>query len=184
MNEFSLICRMLGNLFYRCPDDPILAPLMQIIRAGQLAGSWPLDQNDILLGLQQEESLASLVADYQQLFNSKDPKVSPFAQDWQPDITSQELINFMSIRGREGDKSDACHLGQILLSASWLEDKSAGDEINAVKALFDNYLLPWCGKFLGKMETCATTEFYRSLAKLTRGAIQAMYDELIEADSK
>jgi TorA maturation chaperone TorD len=41
--------------------------------------------------------------------------------------------------------------------------------------------LPWCGKFLGKVEAHSTTAFYRTLAELTREAVQAMWDELSES---
>lgn len=70
-----------------------------------------------------------------------------------------------------------------MLAASWLEDQSAEDEVQAQIALFDEYLLPWCGKFLGKVEAHATTAFYRTLAELTREALQAMWDELSEDES-
>ena len=40
--------------------------------------------------------------------------------------------------------------------------------------------MPWCGRFLGKVEAHATTGFYRTLALMTRDAIQAMRDELAE----
>jgi TorA maturation chaperone TorD len=184
MNEFSLLCRMSGNLFYRSPDDPILAPLMSVIRAGKLAEAWPLEQDQILCGLQKEQDLTTLVADYQQLFDPKGAKVSPYANDWQPNITAQAIVNFLSARGRVVEAAEACHFGQILLSASWLEDNRAGDENSALIELFENYLQTWYGTFLGKMEGCANTEFYRSLARLARGAIQAMYDELMEADAQ
>lgn len=184
MNEFSLLCRMLGNLFYRSPDDPVLVPLLNVIKAGKLAESWPLEQDQLLLGLQKDQPLADLVADYQQLFDPISPSVSPYANDWQTEISAQEIVMFMSARGRVMDGADACHLGQLLLSASWLEDNSSDDEIDAQIALFENYLVTWSGAFFGKMESRANTEFYRSLARLARGAIQAMYDELIDADSE
>ncbi|MDN5681281.1 MAG: molecular chaperone, partial [Ewingella sp.] len=41
-------------------------------------------------------------------------------------------------------------------------------------------LFPWCGKFLGKVEAHATSGFYRTLAEISREALQAMRDELEE----
>ena len=68
-----------------------------------------------------------------------------------------------------------------MLAASWIKDQSAEDEVQAQITLFDEYLLPWCGKFLGKVEAHSTTAFYRTLAELTREAVQAMWDELSES---
>ena len=65
----------------------------------------------------------------------------------------------------------------------WLEDQSTEDESEALETLFSEYLLPWCGAFLGKVEAHATTPFWRTMAPLTRDAISAMWDEL-EEDSE
>ncbi len=48
------------------------------------------------------------------------------------------------------------------------------------KRCFADYLLPWCGTFLGKVEAHAQTAFWRTMALLTREAISAMWDELQE----
>lgn len=32
MNEFSIICRLLGSLWYRAPQDPVVAPIYGLIR--------------------------------------------------------------------------------------------------------------------------------------------------------
>ena len=32
MNEFSILCRVLGSLYYRQPQDPLLVPLFTLIR--------------------------------------------------------------------------------------------------------------------------------------------------------
>lgn len=52
MNEFSILCRVLGSLFYRQPQDPLLVPLFTLIREGKLAANWPLEQDDMLARLQ------------------------------------------------------------------------------------------------------------------------------------
>ena len=38
MNEFSIVCRVLGTLFYRQPQDPLLVPLFALIK-GQAAAA-------------------------------------------------------------------------------------------------------------------------------------------------
>ena len=48
MNEFSILCRVLGSLYYRQPQDPLLVPLFTLIREGKLAASWPLEQDELL----------------------------------------------------------------------------------------------------------------------------------------
>ncbi len=43
MNEFSILCHVLGSLYYRQPQDPLLVPLFTLIREGKLAagtGHW------------------------------------------------------------------------------------------------------------------------------------------------
>jgi len=74
----------------------------------------------------------------------------------------------------------ADHIGTLLLAASWIEDHASDDENEAIETLFEEYLLPWCGTFLGKVEAHAISPFWRTLAPLTRDAIAAMWDELEE----
>ncbi|MDG2871142.1 molecular chaperone YcdY, partial [Vibrio parahaemolyticus] len=47
MNEFSILCRVLGSLYYRQPQDPLLVPLFTLIREGTLAANWPLEQDEL-----------------------------------------------------------------------------------------------------------------------------------------
>ncbi len=54
MNEFSILCRVLGTLYYRQPQDPLLVPLFTLIREGKLAQSWPLEQDELLERLQKK----------------------------------------------------------------------------------------------------------------------------------
>jgi TorA maturation chaperone TorD len=44
----------------------------------------------------------------------------------------------------------ADHIGTLLLAASWIEDNAGDDENEAIETLFETYLLPWVGTFLGK----------------------------------
>ncbi len=44
MNEFSVVCHVLGMLFYRHPQDPLLTPLFTLIQAGKLQQQhWPME---------------------------------------------------------------------------------------------------------------------------------------------
>lgn len=54
MNDFSLVCRVLGSLFYRQPQDPLLEPLFELISQGKLEQHWPLEQGELLVRLQQD----------------------------------------------------------------------------------------------------------------------------------
>ena len=60
MNEFSILCRVLGSLYYRQPQDPLLVPLFTLIREGKLAASWPLEQDELLARLQKSCEMQSL----------------------------------------------------------------------------------------------------------------------------
>lgn len=178
MNEFSVICRILGSLFYRQPQDPLLVPLFTLIKEGKLAANWPLEQDELLVRLQQGVEPKKLQEDYQALFIGDDCRVPLYRSAWQTESNEQEIRQFLQQRGMPLADTPADNFGTLLLAASWLEDQSQEDESLAQIALFENYLLPWAGTFLGKVEACATSGFYRTLAAITREALQAMYDEL------
>lgn len=181
MNEFSVICRILGSLFYRQPQDALLAPLFTAIREGKLVANWPLDQDELLTRLQNNACPDSLQSDYEALFTGDDPRVSPYRSAWVDGSSETEIRTFLSERGMPLAATPCDHFGTLLLAASWLEDQSRQDESEAQTQLFDNFLIPWAGAFLGKVEAAATTAFYRTLAIVTREAISAMRDELDES---
>ncbi len=180
MNEFSILCRVIGSLFNRQPQDPLLVPLFTLLREGKLQAQWPLEQDDLLKRLQQSSDPQALAADYNALFVGSDCNVPPYASQWPGGKTESEVRAFLTSRGMPLSEAPADHFGILMLAASWLEDQSEADESTAQLELFEAYLLPWCGAFLGKVEAHATTPFYRTLAALSREAIQAMYDELAD----
>lgn len=180
MNDFSLLCRILGSLFYRQPQDPLLAPLFTLMQQGKLQQQWPLEQDELLQRLQQQADEPGLDADYQALFVGEKCRVSPFRSAYQPEHPESEVRHFLQQRGMPLSDAPADHIGTLLLAASWLEDQGQEDETSAQSTLFNEFLLPWCGRFLGQMEAHAATDFYRALAQLSREAIQAMQDELTE----
>jgi len=180
MNEFSILCRVIGSLFNRQPQDPLLVPLFTLLREGKLKEQWPLEQDELLTRLQQSSDPQALAADYNALFVGSDCSVPPYGSQWPHGPQEAEARAFLTSRGMPLSDAPADHFGVLLLAASWLEEQSAEDEAAAQLALFDEYLLPWCGTFLGKVEAHATSAFYRTLAALSREAIQAMYDELNE----
>lgn len=181
MNEFSVICRVLGSLFYRQPQDPLLEPLLTLIKEGKLTASWALEQDELLSRLQQSVDITLMSQDYQALFLGLECSVPPYRSAWQVGSSEQEIRQFLTQRGMPLSDTPADHFGLLLLAASWLEDQSQEDEYQAQTNLFDTYLLPWAGNFLGKVEACATSAFYRTLAIITREALQAMRDELEES---
>lgn len=185
MNEFSVICRILGSLYCRHPEDPLLTPLFTLLGAGKLQSAWPLEQDELLTRLQQQTDRQQLAADYMALFEGDDCRVSPYASHWPQGAEESAIRQFLQTRGMSLAETPADHIGQILLAASWLEDHAETDESQAQIQLFDDFLLPWCGGMLGKQESHAATVFYRTLAAITREAIQAMREELAEtADSE
>ncbi|MBE5202259.1 molecular chaperone [Pectobacterium quasiaquaticum] len=185
MNEFSIVCRLLGTLFYRQPQDPLLMPLFTLIKEGKLAQHWPLEQDALLARLQKGLDLSAMAADYQALFDSENGSVSPLRSSYESDADDAEIRTFLQQRGMPLNDSGAVgHFGSLLLAASWLEDQAQEDETAAQITLFDEYLLPWSDRFLGKVESHATTAFYRTLAIVCREALEAMRDELGESDEE
>ncbi|QHA89167.1 TorD/DmsD family molecular chaperone [Serratia rhizosphaerae] len=184
MNEFSIVCRVLGTLFYRQPQDPLLVPLFSLIQEGKLQQHWPLEQDELLQRLQQGCEPHLLAADFNALFVGAECSVSPLRSAYVEGATESEVRSFLQQRGMPLGEAPADHFGSLLLAASWLEDQSQEDEAQAQITLFDEYLLPWCGRFLGKVEAHATSGFYRTLAMITRDALQAMRDELAEYEEQ
>ncbi|EGT5761474.1 molecular chaperone [Cronobacter sakazakii] len=184
MNEFSIICRLLGSLWYRAPQDPVVAPIYGLIREGKLAQNWPLEQDELLARLQKNAQPDAVEADYQALFGQDDARVSPLRSAWVAESSEQEIRAFLTARGMPLGEAAADHFGLLLLAASWLEDQSAEDEIEAQETLFSEFLIPWYETFLGKVEAHAVTSFWRTLAQITREAIQAMWEELQEEEEE
>ncbi len=184
MNEFSILCRVLGSLYYRQPQDPLLVPLFTLVREGKLAESWPLEQDELLQRLQNSCDMQQISADYNALFVGEECRVSPYRSAWEEGATEAEVRAFLSSRGMSLTDTPADHIGTLLLAASWIEDHAAEDENEALETLFGEYILPWCGAFLGKVEAHATSPFWRTMAPLTRDAIAAMWDELQEENEE
>ncbi|CDG17718.1 TorD/DmsD family molecular chaperone [Xenorhabdus doucetiae] len=177
MNEFSIVCRILGTLFNRAPQDPVLQPVITMIAEGKLKPLWPLEQDALLDRLQQHSELSVIEADYHALFTGESASVAVCRSDY-TDKDESEVRQFLVERGMPLSDAPADQFGALLLAASWLEDQAAEDEVQAQIKLFDEYLLPWCGHFLGKVEAHATSGFYRTLAVMTREALQALREEL------
>ena len=182
MNTFSTLCRLFGTLFYRRPDDAVMPPVLNMLQQGALSEMWPLVLSDnsefALKQLRQPQDVAALCADYSELFGDNGA-VSLLAE--QHGIDVQGFAAFQQQVGMPVAGTVAGgHFGQMLLTASWVEDQSAEDEVSAQEALFQHYLLPTAAKVLGQVEMHAKTGFYRALAVLTREALSAMADELVE----
>lgn len=184
MNEFSILCRVLGSLYYRQPQDPLLVPLFTLIREGKLAQNWPLEQDELLQRLQNSCDMQQVSADYNALFVGEECRVSPYRSAWEEGATEAEVRAFLSERGMPLTDTPADHLGTLLLAASWIEDHAAEDENEALETLFGEFILPWSGAFLGKVEAHAISPFWRTMAPLTRDAIAAMWDELQEENEE
>ncbi|VTN06050.1 Chaperone protein YcdY [Raoultella ornithinolytica] len=104
----------------------------------------------------------------------------PYRSAWVEGASEAEVRGFFSEHGIPTGEGQADHIGSLLLAASWLEDHATEDESETLETLFADYILPWCGVFLGKVEAHAGTPFWRTMAPLTREALSAMWDELQE----
>lgn len=140
MNEFSIVCRVLGTLFYRQPQDPLLVPLFALIKEGKLQQHWPLEQDDLLKRLQQGCDVNQLATDFNAMFVGSECSVSPFRSDYVEGASEAEVRTFLQQRGMPLAEAPADHFGQLLLAASWLEassssSASSNNKINAPKRL-------------------------------------------------
>ena len=96
MNEFSILCRVLGSLYYRQPQDPLLVPLFTLIREGKLAANWPLEQDELLTRLQKSCDMTQVSADYNALFIGDECAVPPYRSAWVEGATEAEVRAFLS----------------------------------------------------------------------------------------
>ena len=179
INDFSLLCRLFGNLFYRRPNNPILAGTFAWLAQGGLRQQWALDtdsQSELSLTLlETQANPTELAPSYQALFaeNGAIPTaISAYK------VSVEDFIVFRNERGMPA-LEQADHVALLLLTASWIEDHL--DSTQAQQMLFEKYLLPCMNKFLGLVET-KDDGFYKSLAQLTRDALSAMADELDDED--
>lgn len=183
MNEFSILCRVLGSLYYRQPQDPLLVPLFTLIREGKLAANWPLEQDELLTRLQKSCDMTQVSADYNALFIGDECAVPPYRSAWVEGATEAEVRAFLSERGMPLADTPADHIGTLLLAASGWKISQRKMRAKHWKHCSVSICYHWCGAFLGKVEAHATTPFWRTMAPLTRDAISAMWDEL-EEDSE
>lgn len=182
INDFSLLCRLFGNLFYRTPTDPILAGTFNWIAKGGLQQHWALSTD-----AQSENALSSLQkfasnptqleSSYQALFaqsGSIATTISAYG------LSVDDFIQFRQDRAMP-ELENPDHIALLLLTASWIEDNL--DSTQAQKQLFEQFLLPSASQFLGKVEAF-DIGFYKALAQLTRDALSAMADELEESEQE
>ena len=181
INDFSLLCRLFGNLFYRTPTDPILAGTFAWLNQGGLRQQWALSTDaqseQALDTLQKNANPTQLAESYQALFGAEgaiSTKISAY------ELSVAEFVQFRSQRAMPA-LEHADHVALLLLTASWIEDNL--DSLSAQRDLFEQFLLPCLSKFLGKVEAF-DTGFYKALAQLTRDALSAMADELEEAQTE
>lgn len=177
INHFSILCRLFGNFFQRQPQDPILAPALQWLQQGGVKTIWDLaadPQTDTALTqLTSGWTLEQLSQDYQHLQQSVDFKLSAYGVD---------VEQFKAFRQERAmpEVADSDHIALPLLTAAWIEDQMGS--LEAQRQLFQTFLLPTIGRFLGQIEAHAQTAFYRSLAQLCRDLLAAMADEIEEEE--
>ena len=179
INNFSLISRLFGNLFYRSPTDSILDGVFGWLQQKGLEQVWPLDTDEdvrqALDSVQMTIAKEVLAQEYERLFAGEQPKIDSRISAY--GLNVDEFVNFRQTRGMPEVES-ADNFSLLLLTASWIEDNL--DSISAQQELFESFLLPCASKFLTHVETYALLPFYRSLALLTREILAAMADELEE----
>ncbi|MDG2915163.1 molecular chaperone [Bisgaard Taxon 10/6] len=181
INNFSLISRLLGNLFYRSPTDPVLDGVFSWLQQKGLAQIWPLETDKASLSaiesLQMSVDPVVLDKEYQRLFRDKKNVVPVEISAY--NVDAEAFAAFRQARNMPSVES-ADHFGLVFLTASWIEDNLAS--VSAQKELFEQFLLPCANPFLTKVEAAANLPFYRALALLSREILAAMADELEEAE--
>ena len=124
-----------------------------------------VNPDDLLERLQKSCDMQQIATDYNALFVGDECRVSPYRSAWQDGATEAEVRAFLSTRGMPLSDTPADHIGTLLLAASWIEDNAGDDENEAIETLFETYLLPWVGTFLGKVEAHAASPFWKKRIK-------------------
>lgn len=119
MNEFSILCRVLGSLFYRQPQDPLLVPLFTLIREGKLAANWPLEQDDMLARLQKSCDITQISTDYNALFVGEECAVAPYRSAWVEGAEESEVRAFNVARDAAGRYACRSHWHFIARGLGW-----------------------------------------------------------------
>ena len=183
ITNFSLTSRLFGNLFHRMPTDPVLENVFNWLQQKGLQQVWVLHTDNeserAIADVQMLIKLAVLEEEYLALFSIDGGKVPMGMAAY--DLDEQAFLAFRQERGMP-DLTGPVDFGLVLLTASWIEDNLNSTAAQA--ELFEQYLLPYAGKFLSKVESAATLPFYRSLALLTREILAATADELDETQSQ
>lgn len=181
INDFSLLCRLFGNLFLRNPNDPILAGTFAWLKQGGLRQQWALStdaQSELALTLIEKNATPSdLEQAYHALFGEAGA-ISTKISDYK--VSADDFQQFRQQRGMQAVEN-VDHFAIVLLTASWIEDNL--DSTSAQQTLFEDFLLPCAAKFLDLVEK-HDNGFYKALAQLTREALAAMADELEEIDNE
>lgn len=181
LNNFSLVSRLFGNLFYRVPKDDILAGVFSWLQQKGLEQVWALETDkesqSAIESLQMPIALDVLQTEYNGLFMGENA-ISTRPSDY--GVNMDDFVQFRQERGMPMVES-ADHFGVVFLTASWIEDNL--DSVEAQRQLFERFLLPCATKFLVKVENNAKLPFYRALAVLSREILAAMADELEEVET-
>lgn len=130
INEFSVICRILGTLFNRSPEDPVIKPLFELIMQDQLKLSWPLEQDELLTQLAaSSQDLALVIKDFKQLFLDPTSAIADSISQYS-EISATAVKEFYS-QWHTAISGKADRFAALLLAASWLEDNAVqGSVIN------------------------------------------------------
>lgn len=180
INDFSLLCRLFGNLFYRHPLDPILNGTFLWLQQGGLCQQWALStDSQSEQALDKIEKLANpteLEPIYQALFLENGAIATTISAYG---LSVEAFQTFRQTHGMS-EVVNVDHIALLLLTASWIEDNLDSTEVQQM--LFEQFLLPCLSKFLGKVEAF-DSGFYRALAQLCRDALSAMADELEETST-
>ncbi len=176
-NEFSLLSRLFGNLYYRLPSDSLLANVFVWLQQKGLESAWALETDKTsqaaLSTLAMKIDLNTLSQEYQYLFGEMgkiDVRLSHYIH----------LTDFITFRRNYGipELNDIDHIATLFLTSAWIEDNLNSAQIQIV--FFQDFLLPVAAKWLPQVEQHARLPFYRQLAYLTRELLAAMADELEE----
>lgn len=197
LDGYAAACAFLSRLFLEPADESLISALSD----GPLPADWPMEADeDTVRGLQELRAgmatpLEILLIDHRDLFEGPDHVL---ACPYESVYLSEEHLTFeqqtLAVRafyhrfgvgaplpGKEPDDHIGLELSFVsrlcLLGLDAIESSDADAEtaiMASVGDFLDQHLLRWVDRCLDRVDEHATTDFYRGLGHLTRGAVRQL----------
>lgn len=192
----ALIARLLGIYFYYSPKDPIFkqcqATLLSIDSLFIQSQQTKAEQDQLLSTLQplvktlgEQINHPELAYQFSVLFEGQGKMIAPpwgsVYQDHEQVLFGESTFNYQNflqqneIQLNSSLNEPVDQIGLMLIALSFLLEKN---NLNAVKQLLTQYLLPWSDRYIQLVQSCQISAFYADLAAILELYLNKLQIEL------